>query len=547
MSVGHDLRMWASRRLVRSLAPPDWLSVNLTLRCNLSCVMCTTCYDAPELSTREVLDLVDQAAAWGVKVFNPLGGEPFVRADLEDILAHAARRDLFVTLTTNGTLVTPARAARVAAIPPEKLHVNVSIDGLPDTHDAVRGKGSFKRTITGYRNLREADTAANNPRRKVCANTILHGRNLAEFSHLLDLLGEEGFDGVQVLHLFRNEADPTAGGLWFAPEQLPALDRLVERLTTHPLVLNGPDDLRLVPRYYREGLRPLEAPCWAGWKELYVNADGGVVMCDGKLDFLAGGFGSVRESTLRELWDSDTLRERREIVKRCETPCVQNCYLRRESDSLRGIAQRAAAEATAPARARVARLRPPRDVDATLTLELSDTLAHPDDPRCRALFARSPVPVEALWDDASRLAELRDRGYLDFGRGFLGAELVAHVLDELDRARLRFRHVALGWRGEPLLHPELERVTQVLSRVGGLRWITSGLLDRGALPGEVFVDTRLAGRFGDRARPGVSPPSRTGPVISWDGRVTVDVGDVRLERKVGDAWKEPFSEIWGRF
>ena len=44
-----DVRMWASRRLNRSLAPPDWLTVNLTLRCNLRCVMCTTCYDSPEL------------------------------------------------------------------------------------------------------------------------------------------------------------------------------------------------------------------------------------------------------------------------------------------------------------------------------------------------------------------------------------------------------------------------------------------------------------------------------------------------------------------
>lgn len=545
-ALARDARMWASRRLVRSLAPPDWLSVNLTLRCNLACVMCTTCYDAPELTTREVLDLVDQAAAWGVKVFNPLGGEPFVRTDLEDILAHAARRDLFVTLTTNGTLVSPARAARVAAIPPEKLHVNVSVDGLPDVHDAVRGKGSFKRTLAGYRHLRAADAAAGNPRRKVCANTILHGKNLDTFPALLDLLGEEGFDGVQVLNLFRNDADPTAGGLWFSDDQLPALDALVEALARHPLVLNAPADLRLVPRYYREGLRPLEAPCWAGWKELYVNADGGAIMCDGKLDFLAGRFGSVREKTLRELWASPELRARRDVVKRCTTPCIQGCYLRRDSDSLRGIATRAVAEASAPLRARAARLRPVQDVDATLTLELSDTLAHPDDPRCRALFARSPVPVEALWDDAGRLVELRDRGYLDFGRGFMGAEVVEHVLGELDRARLRFRHVALGWRGEPLLHPELERVVVALRRARGLRWVTSGLLDRGALPGEVVVDARLAGRFAERARPGVPAPARRGPVVSWDGRVTLDVADVRLERKVGDVLKEPFSAIWGR-
>jgi hypothetical protein len=65
-----DARMWASRRLVRSLAPPDWLSVNVTLRCNLSCVMCTTCYDAPELSLDELRRVVDEAADMGVSQSN---------------------------------------------------------------------------------------------------------------------------------------------------------------------------------------------------------------------------------------------------------------------------------------------------------------------------------------------------------------------------------------------------------------------------------------------------------------------------------------------
>ena len=93
--------------------------------------------------------------------------------------------------------------------------------------------------------------------------------------------------------------------------------------------------------YYRMELTPLEAPCWAGWKELYINADGEAIMCDGNLDFLNGGFGNVRESSLSELWDSQQLRNRRDIVKKCTTPCMQNCYLRQESDSFFKISQKA--------------------------------------------------------------------------------------------------------------------------------------------------------------------------------------------------------------
>ena len=557
-----DARMYASRTLNRSLAPPDWLTINPTLRCNLACVMCTTCYDSPELTRDEVLDLVDQAATWGIKVFNPLGGEPFVRNDLEDILAHAARHDLFTTLTTNATLITSARAQRIAEIPADKLHINISIDGLESVHDGVRGSGTFHRALTGYRRLREADAAAGNPIRKICANSILHAKNAAQYLDLVHFLGAEGFSGVQVLHLFRTgEAD--VGGMWFGPHQLAELERLCEALADHPLVLNR-DALPLVPRYYREGVGPLEAPCWAGWKELYVNADGAAIMCDGKLDFRAGAFGSVRSGTLRELWASPALRARREVVKQCVTPCIQACYLRKESDSARGIAAGFLAKAVAPVRARAARALPARWVEETLTLEVSDTPDDPENARTRALFARSPVGIEACFADPERLNELRDRRYLDFGRGFMGASLVAHVRDSLREARLRFRSVCLTWRGEPLLHPELGAVLDAAEGLSDrIFLVTSGLFVRAdhkerLRTMEVWVDPTRAGAAGVThateiavraraigARRGAPPPVR-GPALSWDGHLTASVQDLTLTNRLGDVLKEPFSAMWER-
>lgn len=75
--LSRDTRFWLSRRLGRSLAPPDWLTINLTLRCNLKCSMCTTCYEAPELTREQILDLVDQAAAWHRHAARRSGVVPF--------------------------------------------------------------------------------------------------------------------------------------------------------------------------------------------------------------------------------------------------------------------------------------------------------------------------------------------------------------------------------------------------------------------------------------------------------------------------------------
>jgi MoaA/NifB/PqqE/SkfB family radical SAM enzyme len=545
-----DARMWASRALVRSLAPPDWLSVNVTLRCNLRCVMCTTCYDSPELTTRELIRLVDEAADMGVRVFNPLGGEPLVRDDLEEVLAHAVARGMFVTLTTNGTLLRPERAARLARLSPARLHVNLSLDGAEAAHDRVRGAGSFSRAMAGYRALRAADAAHGNPVRTLRANVLLHRGNLHGYEAFLGWLEDEGFSGVQQLTLFRDEADATVGGMWFQPEDLPALDALCTRLADDRaagrgparLLVNAPEDLRAVPRYYREGLSPREAPCWAGWKELYVNADGRAVMCDGTLDFLAGAYGDVRRQSLRALWRSDALRARREVVKACTTPCIQGCYLRRESDALAPIAGALAANAARPLEARaaraVARLRPARPLDMTLLFEAS---ARPSDDAGLGAIWRPDVPAGARVDPATLRASpdaLRrawSHGWADTDHGFGGEELLAKVLEDLDRARLRPRALWLGWRGDAGLHPALDRL------------VACGL-GRG-LPVHVVMSDTFATLHpvaaAHRAHGGARP-SGACRVVTWDARVLDDPDDVRQTRVLGNAWEEDAAAVLTR-
>lgn len=527
-----DALLYASRLANAGWAPPDWLTVNLTLRCNLACVMCTTCYDSPELSLSEVLGLVDQASAWGVRVFNPLGGEAFVRKDLEDILAHAVKRRMFVTLTTNGTLVTAARAARIAQLPPEQLHINVSVDGLRETHDRVRGEGNFDRMLAGYRHFRAEDRRAGQPLRKIVANVILHRLNLAEFPALLDRLAAEGFSGVQVLNLFRNPADPDVGGMWFQPGDLPALTELVQALAdAAPLpILTPRDDLLRIPRYYREGLTPLEAKCWAGWKELYVNADGTAIMCDGKLDFLAGGFGSVRERTLQELWRSPEVAARRAVVKTCTTPCLQNCYLRREADSARGIVVSVVEHARRAVRERL----PPSPVVVTDTLvfELSDVPADAADTRFRQLVGRVPAGAAAAAEvaaDEGAWGALRDRGQLDFGRGFMGADVFEGLLGDLRAEGMGARRLVLGGRGDPLLHPEVSRVLAACERARA-----SGLVSTIAVVST--LPRQLPAGVSRIAAP-------VAPWISWDGWLARG-SDPALQRPVGDALKLGVRAAW---
>ena len=470
-----DALLYASRALNTSLAPPDRVSVNVTLRCNLTCTMCTTCYDAPELSTAEIKGIIDQTADWGVEVFNPLGGEPFMRADIEEILAYAVRRGFYVTVTTNGTLITEKRAEAIARIASDRLHFNISLDGNADSNDLVRSKGMWRRAIQGYERIRAADAAAGNARRKILANTLLHARNVDHFMDVLDEQAALGFDGVRVLNLFRQGDDvpPEAANLWFHDHHEAALASVAEALAhraetqaaTGYRIQNPPAELRRIPRYYQEAMSPLEAPCWAGWKELYINADGQAIMCDGELDFLAGAFGSVREHTLRELWQLPELQERRRVVKSCSRPCNQECYLRGSSDSARDIARDAGRRVGRAVQDRLRRVvgRVEHHPDAVLRLELSDVCPCTN-PDCTTPAHRWETLTAGVVErpTADNWSTLRDRGYVDFGRGFMGFEVVREVVADLRAARLRFGTLSVSWRGDPLLHPEAEPILRFL-------------------------------------------------------------------------------------
>jgi MoaA/NifB/PqqE/SkfB family radical SAM enzyme len=77
------------------------------------------------------------------------GGETFVYRRLFDLIELGLELDYGdIVINTNGTLVTPAVAARLASYGP-RLHITVSLDGPQHTHDPVRGAGRFQQTAQG--------------------------------------------------------------------------------------------------------------------------------------------------------------------------------------------------------------------------------------------------------------------------------------------------------------------------------------------------------------------------------------------------------------
>ncbi len=140
-----------------------WLQVAGTL-CNLRCTHCfiscsPTNHSHEMMSLEDVRRYLDEARQMGVKEYYFTGGEPFMNKDLFAMIELALKQGP-VSILTNGLLITSKTAARLKSLSDASdysLELRVSLDGYDaETHDAVRGLGTFEKTLKGVLNLAAA-------------------------------------------------------------------------------------------------------------------------------------------------------------------------------------------------------------------------------------------------------------------------------------------------------------------------------------------------------------------------------------------------------
>jgi radical SAM protein len=156
-------RRLESRGIVTSLERvqgPHIVAWESTVACNLACVHCRasaqTAPEPDELTTQEVLDLIDQLAEFSQPIFVISGGEPLMRPDIYDIAAYGTQRGLRMAVSPNGTLLSGEAVSNLLEAGVKRI--SVSIDGSTAArHDAVRGVlGAFDSAMEGLARCRDA-------------------------------------------------------------------------------------------------------------------------------------------------------------------------------------------------------------------------------------------------------------------------------------------------------------------------------------------------------------------------------------------------------
>ena len=172
-----------------------------TTQCNLSCKHCGNgCgKGTPDdsLTTEDMISFLNQFG----KDFSPdevmfciTGGEPLLRHDLFEVMAHAADLDFLWGMTTNGILLTDVNIQKM--INTNCKTVSVSLDGLSDSHNALRGHSCFEQVVNAIKRL-----VATKSFSEVQVTTVIHKQNIHELSEMYSFVESLGVNSWRMTNI----------------------------------------------------------------------------------------------------------------------------------------------------------------------------------------------------------------------------------------------------------------------------------------------------------------------------------------------------------
>ncbi len=195
-----------------TLKYPVLSEIALTYKCNNRCTFCYASApdrgrDVPEMSTAQVKTVLDKIVDEAkVPTVSFTGGEPTLRADLPELVAHARARGLRANLITNG--IRCDDAGFVAQLKDAGLQsAQVSLEAAdPAVHDLiVAHDGAWQRTVQGVRNLKAAGIHTH-------TNTTINRHNRDHLPALIDFLADMGQEYLSMNMVIRTGEAAAAGG-----------------------------------------------------------------------------------------------------------------------------------------------------------------------------------------------------------------------------------------------------------------------------------------------------------------------------------------------
>ena len=333
----HELELETVAPFSARPSAPYRLDLALTYRCNNDCAHCynqrisestnqrishsqlltpnsylappSPLYASRELPTDDWKSIISKAWDLGIPHIIFTGGEPTLRDDLPELIAHAESNGQITGLNTNARRLSDERF--VARLVESGLdHVQITLESCEAViHDRmVRAKGAFVQTVKGIKNVLASPLY-------VMTNTTMLQDNRSTLHATLDFLAELGVPTVGLNALIYSGRGATVGTGLAENELTPLLE--IARAKTEA---RGQRLIWYTPTQYCN-FDPMSLDlgvkgCTAALYNMCVEPDGGVIPCQSYYHQL----GNLLTDEWDAIWNHELavrLRERKGLPEKC--------------------------------------------------------------------------------------------------------------------------------------------------------------------------------------------------------------------------------------
>jgi len=302
---------------------PKDITMAITWRCNARCRMCNIWQNENPLDlSPQAMDNLSRHARY----INVSGGEPFLHPDLPEVIARIKKASpkAKIIISTNGYATDRIieQARKILAID-KTVGIRVSVDGRPETHDAIRGRtGMYDRAMETIDKLRELGVG-----NLGISFTIMSG-NACELTDIYELSRQKNLQ--LALALVQNSE------IYFCKRD--------NELTEHECIRSGLKYVinselaswnlkRWLRSYYDYGLLYYAEftnrllPSGAGFDSLFIDADGAIHPSN----LINLSIGDLHQGRLDDIWQSDQAQQvRNRIIRELITESWIVCTIRGE-------------------------------------------------------------------------------------------------------------------------------------------------------------------------------------------------------------------------
>lgn len=297
----------------KNLIIPTQIIVEVTKKCQLKCIHCFNSSGNQldnELSSNELIDILEEFSKLGTLQILLTGGEPLLKDNIIDIIDFCCKNFYSVIIGTNAVAINDNFIQHIKKY--KNISFTISVDGLEQTHDFFRGvKGCYSKTMENITKLIDSNFS-------VSISYTLNEYNYKEVNQIAHKVKNMGCSGINLGYILnKGRAKESFVPTISTNKYLKTMNEVFNKFNDNTFNAKNESCDTGQEDVFLESI-PYENKCGAGYRVLSLKSDGNLYPCPTCEDIKLG---NIKLNSIEKVLSSDIVMKMLNIV----TPCKKIC------------------------------------------------------------------------------------------------------------------------------------------------------------------------------------------------------------------------------